>query len=266
MDKNFDKLVDRFERRVYGGLKGKIRLAVIWRDLLERLAWLEQRKGGPLEILDAGGGLAQISVQLAARGHRILYNDLSAAMLDKARSQAVLAGVDEQFRWHHGAYQSLATRSGEFDIILCHALLEWLAEPELLLPKLRGALADGGLLSLCYYNPAGKTYRNLVRGNFDLLNRSSSYRSDSGSLTPNSACDRDVVLQWLQQAGLQVIGESGIRVFHDYVVERRGGHQCEDDVLAMELRYSELAPYKWLGRYQHIIATTTLAQQDANGT
>lgn len=265
MDKNFDKLADRFERRVYGGLKGKIRLAVIWRDLLEQLERHEKRKGGALNVLDAGGGLAQISSQLAARGHRVLYNDVSAAMLEKARRHAVSIGVDKQFRWHHGAYQSLATRNGEFDIILCHALLEWLAEPELLLPRLRDALTDGGLLSLCYYSPAGKTYRNLIRGNFDLLNNSASYRSDSGSLTPNAACDRDVVLQWLQQAGFEVIEESGIRVFHDYVVEQRGGHQHQDEVLAMELRYSKLEPYKWLGRYQHIMATTAPPQKGRNG-
>ncbi|MBT8150107.1 MAG: SAM-dependent methyltransferase, partial [Gammaproteobacteria bacterium] len=65
---------------------------------------------------------------------------------------------------------------------------------------------------------------------------------------------RNTVLAWLADTSLQVVEESGIRVFHDYVVERRGGHQNEQQVLEMELRYSKLEPYKWLGRYQHIVA------------
>jgi len=33
-DRNFDDLAQKFARKVYGELKGDIRLAVIWRDLL----------------------------------------------------------------------------------------------------------------------------------------------------------------------------------------------------------------------------------------
>lgn len=256
-DRNFDALAERFERRVYGGLKGEIRLAVLWRDLGEYLQRHEPANGGGLSVLDLGGGLAQISIRLAAQGHSVLYNDLSETMLEKARVAAQSAGVESQFRWQPGSYQSLLEDSGEtFDLVLCHALLEWLAEPAQLLPQLRPALADGGLLSLCYYNPAGRDYRNLIRGNFDLLNRGEDYLADTGSLTPNSACDRETVLEWLAQNGFRVIEESGIRVFHDYVVDRRGGHQHDDQVLDMELRYSRRAPHKWMGRYQHIIATT----------
>ena len=59
MDRNFDELAERFERRVYGGLKGDVRLSVLWRDLLPIVQRLEEQ-GQPLNILDIGGGLAQI--------------------------------------------------------------------------------------------------------------------------------------------------------------------------------------------------------------
>lgn len=252
-DRNFDELAERFERRVYGGLKGRIRLAVLWRDLLVQLQTLERRKP-VMDVLDAGGGLGQIAVAIAGRGHRILYNDLSPVMLQKAQHAAQEAGVAGHFEWQAGAYQLLPETGRRFDLVVCHALLEWLSEPEKLLPGLRKLLREDGLLSLCYYNPAGKVYRNLVRGNFDMLNQHEPYRSDTGSLTPNAACSRQQVLQWLDAASFDVIGETGIRVFSDYVVEKRGGHGDEASVLDMELRYSELEPYKWLGRYQHIVA------------
>lgn len=253
MDTNFDALADRLAHRVYGGLKGQLRLAVIWRDLLPLLEAAEQRFG-QLTILDVGGGLAQISQRLAERGHNVLYNDLSQRMFEQAVAAVKAAGVAQRFSWHKGSYDSLQLNPESFDIILCHALLEWLAEPAKLLPALRPALKPGGLLSLCYYNPAGKVYRNLIRGNFDMLNNQAEYESDGGSLTPNYPCERNTVLAWLADTSLQVVEESGIRVFHDYVVERRGGHQNEQQVLEMELRYSKLEPYKWLGRYQHIVA------------
>ena len=75
MGRNFDQLAERFERRVYGGLKGDVRPSVLWRDLLPIVQKLEEQ-GQLLTSLDIGGGLAQISIALAERGHRILYHDV----------------------------------------------------------------------------------------------------------------------------------------------------------------------------------------------
>ena len=36
-DRNFDDLAERFAKKVYGGLKGDIRLAIIWRDLQQKI-------------------------------------------------------------------------------------------------------------------------------------------------------------------------------------------------------------------------------------
>ncbi|HIG66824.1 MAG TPA: hypothetical protein EYQ44_03220 [Porticoccaceae bacterium] len=59
-DRNFDDLAEKFARRVYGGLKGEIRLAVIWRDLVTTMPQI--LSGKPLRIIDIGGGLGQLSV------------------------------------------------------------------------------------------------------------------------------------------------------------------------------------------------------------
>ena len=85
-DRNFDDLADKFARKIYGGLKGDIRLAVIWRDLLAVVPAIEGQT--PLRILDVGGGLGQFTLRLAGLGHSLIYSDLSQNMLSQTQQQA----------------------------------------------------------------------------------------------------------------------------------------------------------------------------------
>lgn len=254
-DRNFDDLAERFARRVYGGLKGEIRLAVLWADLEPLVTALTQQRGAPLRILDVGGGLAQLAIRLAQLGHRVTVNDLSATMLNAARQHACELGLEQSINWICAPYQTLTESPQQpYDLVLCHALLEWLDSPKALIPSLTPLLLPDGYLSLCFYNPAAKIYRNLIRGNFDWLQSEQPYRSDRGSLTPNNPCYPQQVRQWLETANLKLESESGLRVFSDYVVDKRGGLQDPKQVLAMELAYSHEEPFKWLGRYLHFVA------------
>jgi S-adenosylmethionine-dependent methyltransferase len=159
--------------------------------------------------------------------------------------------------WHCGPYQQLnAVLKGQcFDLVLCHALLEWLQDPELLIPALEPLVAPDGILSLCFYNPASIVYRNLMRGNFDRIINTHNYTPDGGSLTPQNPCSLAQVRQWLAQSHFSVQQESGLRVFSDYVQEKRGGNLQPEQVLAMELAHSGQEPYKWMGRYLHVLAS-----------
>ena len=85
-DRNFDDLFDRFAANIYKSLKGKIRLAVIRQDLEDFVPELEA--GESLRILDAGGGLGVLTAELASRGHRLVYCDISLKMLQAAECQA----------------------------------------------------------------------------------------------------------------------------------------------------------------------------------
>jgi len=253
-DRNFDDLSEKFARKVYGGLKGDIRLAVIWRDLLAVIPNIETQP--PLRILDVGAGLGQLSIRLASLGHEVVYNDLSEKMLEAAQEAASDAGVIDKITWLHGPYQSLDYERhelGKFDLVFCHALMEWLAEPELLVGSLQSWLTPKGRLSLTFYNHNALIYRNLIRGNFHVLD--AEFSADSGSLTPGTPLQRDLVQEWIGLSGLQTDYSSGIRVFHDYVTTLRGGHMDAAAVIDMELRHSRKEPFKWLGRYIHFICS-----------
>ena len=255
VDRNFDDLSEKFARKVYGGLKGDIRLSVIWRDLLAALPGLESKAPQTaMRILDIGGGLGQLTVALAKLGHEVVYNDLSQQMLEAAQKCAEEAGVLDKIIWHQQPYQTLKDEGlGQFDLVMSHALIEWLAEPELLIADLQGYLAPQGLLSLTFYNQNALVYRNLIRGNFNVLQ--GEFSAHPKSLTPGQPLQPDAVQMWVEQAGLATDYSAGIRVFHDYVTTQRGGHEDSSAVIAMELHHSVQEPFKWLGRYIHFICS-----------
>ncbi|MEN6670814.1 methyltransferase domain-containing protein [Psychrobacter sp. B38] len=275
-DRNFDAIADHFEKKVYGGLKGAIRLAVLRRDIFAYSAQMSESLGRRLRILDVGAGLAQIAIELAAQGHSVVINDISANMLEKARANAEQAHQELDITWYVCPYQELedklnhdnqqkekdndnndtaAAEDTKFDLIMSHALLEWLAEPATVMDFFDKHLADNGAISLCFYNPASFDYRNLIMGNFNLLDNTEYKADNKKSLTPNYPVAKEEVDAWLATHHYQTILTSGLRVFHDYSPLKRGGHNDPDAVIRMELRYSQLEPYKWLGRYLHIMAT-----------
>lgn len=263
-DRSFDTIADHFEKKVYGGLKGEIRLAVLRRDIFDYIEQLHLTLGRPLRILDVGAGLAQIAIELAAKGHIVVVNDISANMLKKAKLSANQTDTNLDITWIVCPYQQLEDRlavanlechTDKFDLILCHALLEWLAEPVAIMDFVDQHLTDNGALSLCFYNPVSFDYRNLIMGNFDLLNNKNYKADTTKSLTPNHPVAKQEVELWLEQHQYRTVLTSGLRVFHDYTPLKRGGNTDPKAVVQMELRYSQQEPYKWLGRYLHILAT-----------
>lgn len=294
-DRSFEGIADHFEKKVYGGLKGAIRLAVLRRDLGEQVARLSTQLQRPLRILDVGAGLAQLSIELAQQGHQVTINDISSNMLSKAKAIALthtgaagsapksdpntagISNAKEPFtdtqhdrsapshqapdwltrtRWLVCPYQALeAQLTGQYDLILCHALLEWLAKPQEIMTFFNRWLTNEGVLSLCFYNPVSFDYRNLIMGNFNLLNNSDYQSDNKKTLTPNHPVPKEQVSAWLAAHHYQILAVSGLRVFHDYSPLKRGGHNHPDAVIEMELRYSSLEPYKWMGRYLHYLAT-----------
>lgn len=277
VDRSFDDVADHFEKKVYGGLKGDIRLAVLRRDIFEYVDELTKALGRPLRILDVGAGLAQIAIELAIQGHNVVVNDISANMLAKAQASFEQLAVDKsdckvnafgEIKWVACPYQELSDKlagemlsqeSEKFDLILCHALLEWLAKPAEIMDFFDSQLTPTGALSLCFYNPASFEYRNLIMGNFNLLDSLLSedgYKADNKkSLTPNHPVAKLEVERWLADHRYNLVTESGLRVFHDYAPLKRGGHNVPEEVIRMELRYSRQEPFKRLGRYLHILAT-----------
>ena len=257
-DHSFDGLADKFARNIYGTTKGRIRAAVVWQDLQSCLNRLGDR---PLRILDAGGGFGFFAQRLAAMGHRVELCDLSADMLEIGRQQIEEKGLSDRIRLIHCPIQDLSQHvEGEFDLILCHAVLEWLSEPRQTLISLLGFLAPGGILSLLFYNRHALLFQSLVVGNFDYI-RAGLIKKRQQKLTPQNPQRPEDVYDWLQRGGLRLIGKTGVRVIHDYMRHKQDQHEKFDDLLQMEQRYCREEPFVALGRYIHVMAQRPLLHQ-----
>ena len=250
-DRNFDNIAEKFARNIYGTTKGKIRQAVLWQDLEQLLKQLPQRS---LHILDAGGGLGQVSCELAARGHQITLCDISGEMLKRAQTYAEEKGVIQHMRFVQSPAQEMHQHLEQpVDLILFHAVLEWVAEPQETLASLIKCLTPGGALSLMFYNYNGLLMRNVIIGNTAYVNQGMQKRK-TRTLSPDHPLDPHRVYGWLEDIGLTISGKTGVRVFHDYLRDKTQQIEAFDDLLALEQRYCRQEPFVSLGRYIHVMA------------
>ncbi len=242
-DRHFDELATRFAEKIYGGAKGAIRLAVLQADLAEALP------DRPLRILDIGAGLGHIGAcGWPSVAITLTLAEPAAPMLDGARARFAEAGQTATFI--QAPWQDLLGQLTEpYDLVLCHAVLEWLAEPESILPVLHQLTAPSRWLSLAFYNRDALVYRNLLKGHFRKL-RSNRLEGEKQSLTPQKPLDpRELKAQL--DAMWQVESESGVRVFHDYMPKEFQGKAELLDLLEMELAYRRHPGFAGLGRYLH---------------
>ena len=250
-DRNFDDLSHKFKRKIYDSPKGIIRLEVVWDDLL---ASLPELQGPPLRILDAGAGMGQIALRLARLGHEVVLCDHSLEMLRLAEQcfAEELPAANVQFI--HTPIQQLHEHvAGQFDLVLFHAVLEWLAEPETTLQTVLRHCRPGAALSLLFYNRHALTYLNLIKGNLRKV-AAGEYQGDPKSLTPTHPLDPDEVRSWLEASGISIICKSGVRFFYDMMwPDARDGRSLED-ILMLEKNLAHQEPFASLGRYVHLLA------------
>lgn len=250
-DRNFDDIAEKFSRNIYGTTKGQLRLAILWQDLD---ALLEKSGTQPLRILDAGGGEGQTAIKMAQRGHHVTLCDVSAEMIGRAQAAAQAQGVSQNMHFIQCAAQDISRHlESPVDLILFHAVLEWVAEPLTALQSLWSVLREGGALSLMFYNANGLLMHNMVAGNFEYV-QEGMQRRKKRTLLPDYPRDPVQVYRWLEETGWQITGKTGVRVFHDYLREKHQQRDCFAALVELETRYCRQEPYISLGRYIHVTA------------
>lgn len=256
-DRNFDDLAHRFENNIQANSKGEIRQAVVKRDFAEFIPMLSSSAKSinekPLRVLDAGGGQGLMSLYFAEQGYEVVLCDVSIEMLKRARAAIAESEVSDRITVYHGTIQQyLQTDPEAFDVVLCHAVLEWVQEAESVLRSLSQVCKPGGYLSILYYNLHGLVFKNLLRTNFKKI-ESQQWQGSRRSLTPNYPLTADAVNAWLRELPLDILCESGVRVYNDFVLNREHREREPEKLLKYELEYSRLDPYRQMARYIHLL-------------
>lgn len=254
-DVNFDTLVGRFEKNIYESVKGQIRIRLLLEDLHRHVPELDR---GSLHILDAGCGTGYLSSKLANTSHQFDLCDISAEMLDLAKTRfASLGEVKSAF--HQVPIQGIQEHMNKAcDLVMVHAVLEWLASPKEGLTSILGSVRPGGYLSLLFYNQYSLVYRHLIMGNYRRLN-DRPLNGFGGTLTPINPLDPYEVENWLNDANMEIVCKTGIRTFYDYQTRQIKQERSFEDIYEMEARYARQQPFMYLGRYIHFLCFKPLS-------
>lgn len=258
-DKIFNGLAEKFRNNVYGTNKGWLRQALLSRDLqqIPFIADAADTSEQPITVLDIGGGLGQMSDWFARQGHKVTFTEPADDM--RAEAEQLFAQQAEHYSHPVESYpyrlQQLAEKTEPAQLVVCHAVLEWLHQPMDALPLIADRIAPGGWLSLMFFNEDGLRFSNIVKGNYDkALSDTLDGTGQRLRLTPISPQKPEPVIDALTQQGLEVVSVAGIRVFTDYLRDKT---PCEADLeklLTLEWRYCHQEPYWRMGRYIHVLA------------
>jgi S-adenosylmethionine-dependent methyltransferase len=239
--------------------EGRLRLELSWSNLSRHLDGLSGSAARRLTILDAGCGTGEVALRLAERGHRVCLLDLVPEMLRRAREKFAERQLIALADFHEGSLAAVAQLfpAASFDAVVCHTVLEYVAEPESALAGLAACLRPGGLVSLLFRNRYGEALKLIVRDQqfetaFDWLRRREFQETMFGLSGHLFAADE--MRRWWEAAGLRVVAEYGVRALSDYLpAEAKAGESNFARLFELEEKLSVEPPYRQIARYIQMI-------------
>jgi len=237
---SFNGIANKFDENIYGTTKGKLRHQLLLHYLQPYLTQ------SPIRVLDAGGGTGMMSLEFAKLGHLVTLADVSADTLNIAKQRLA------PFSNTKVILSEIEDIKEPYQLIVCHAVLEWLNEPAACVQHLYNLLEEGGILSLSFFNHNAKVFHNLLYGNFDYV-KNGLPAKNTVRLNPHNAQKPDDILAMVNKLeGAEIVMTAGIRCIHDYMNDKQKIVDQYDQLFAMECEYGTQAPFKNLGKYFYI--------------
>jgi S-adenosylmethionine-dependent methyltransferase len=252
----FDANVKAWEQYTNTPL-GRLREALALHYLTQHLGLLP----AGASVLDVGGGTGGYALALAELGHQVCLLDFSAPMLALARQKAEDRGqaLLERIRFCQASVDDVPSRfaAGQFDLVLCHTLLEYVEDPWATLGNLSLTLCPGGLLSLLFANTyAGPLRWALARGDVERARLSLEQDVSSADLfgLARRTFTVDQMGEALTRVGIEQLATYGVRAFADYMP----GDKLADEafwprVFELEVNAGVRFPYRDIARYGYVL-------------
>jgi SAM-dependent methyltransferase len=237
-------------------LRNAVRQELVARQLDEQIVG-RYPVGQRLRVLDVGMGQGTQALRLARAGHQVTGLEQDAKMVAAAREalSGEPEGIRERVRIIEGDGRDTGVHflPGSFDLVLCHGVLMYVAEPDPLLAGLARMLAPGGLLSLLVRNADALAMRPGLSGDwtsalaaFD----STAYRNRLGL---DVRADRlETLTATLAGIGAPLQAWYGVRVFCDTAADGAAIPGDVDALLAAEERAGRTDPYRGVAALLHL--------------
>lgn len=102
-------------------------------------------------VLDVACGTGVVSVTAARRGARVTGLDLTPELLERARENARIAGVEVD--WHEGDVEKLPFSDAEFDVVLSEFGHIFAPRPDVAIGEMLRVLKPGGTIAFSTWPP-----------------------------------------------------------------------------------------------------------------
>jgi S-adenosylmethionine-dependent methyltransferase len=232
-----------------GELFQRIRLDLIDHVLAETVG------ASPQRVLDIGCGTGETALRFAVRGAQVLAVDPSDAMLRRVDREASQQGLT--VKTLNAGLEQLSQLAAEFDLVICHNVLGFVAHPARATHTMANLVAPGGYLSLVVNNSKAEPLRYaLVEGDMVTARRwiEQPPRSRPSNMFdhPLAHYSEDELEQWMTSAGLQDITLNGNTTVTSYLHERHGPPDYTS-LLTLEAHLGRLSPYRDVSLFLHAI-------------
>lgn len=199
------------------------------------------------------------ALRLARAGHRVTLLESDPAV-QKAVSTTLAAepeGIRERFQLVEGDGRETGAyfTPGSFDVVLCHGLLMYVAEPCPILAGLARVLVPGGLLSLLVRNADALAMRPGLAGDWRTAQASFGspvYVNRAGAT--GRALRLDALTDTLTGIGTPLHAWYGVRVFTDQAADDAQPADVREleRMLAAEERAGRTDPYRAVAALLHL--------------
>lgn len=236
--------------------EGRLRVDLAFANLQE---FLPQARHS-LRALDLGCGTGAIAVRLARLGLHVTLLDSSVPMLDKAKRAAQEAGVTERIAVQHGDVSQVEKLFGvgDFDLVLCHNVLEFVDDPWTVLRSAARALRESsGIISVLARNQQGEVLKAaLVNGDLAATehNLSAEWANESLYGSKVRLFTAEGLRTMVTAASLAVIAERGVRAISDYLPPRISRENEYERIFELECQLGRRPGFAAIARYTQCLA------------
>jgi SAM-dependent methyltransferase len=197
------------------------------------------------------------AVPLAELGHDVTVVDPSADALATLGRRADTAGVGARVRALQGdgdLLHEVLPGADEYDLALCHSVLEVVDDPAVTLREIARALRPGGQVSVATANRAGAVLGRAVAGHpVEALALLEDRDPAPGRARPaRRRFTPEDLLALVQGAGLEPGPWRGVSVVADLLDATSGA--APQAVRALELALAEASPYRDIATGLHVLA------------
>jgi SAM-dependent methyltransferase len=102
-------------------------------------------------VLDVGTGTGVAAITAARKGARVSAVDLTPALLEQARENGRIAGVD--VTWKEGDAEQIPFPDGAFDVVISQFAHMFAPRPDVVVGEIRRVLAPGGRVAFSTWPP-----------------------------------------------------------------------------------------------------------------